>query len=267
MNPSSQPGGNKLTPLIASLNVRGQTKMNLSKLLQIEELLKSQKYSVIFFQESNVEDTTFENCPFIKSNYQILTNNSPNGYGTSALVSNSLKVENVKALPGGRILYFEINKISFVNIYLPSGTAGRGDRESILCDSLPNLLLDSCKTGVIGGDWNCIDSARDASHNASSKISTTLQRLSKMKQWQDLFRVLHPHQKSFSHVYRRNMKDQGLTEGAARLDRLYGWGDLTVSKAEYFPAAFSDHWGLSVNLSLPALSLVAEPQFRTYFKG
>ena len=73
------------------------------------------------------------------------------------------------------------------------------------------------------------------------KISTSLQRLSRMKQWQDLFRVLHPHQKSFSHVYRRNMKDQGLTEGAARLDRLYGWGDLTVSKAEYFPAAFSDH--------------------------
>merc|ERR1712107_692473 len=84
-------------------------------------------------------------------------------------------------------------------------------QESILCDSLPNLLLDSCKTGVIGGDWNCIDSARDASHNASSKISTSLQRLSKLKQWQDLYRVLHPHQKSFSHVYRRNMKDQGLT--------------------------------------------------------
>ena len=152
MNPSSQPGGNKLTPLIASLNVRGQTKMNLSKLLQIEELLKSQKYSVIFFQESNVEESTFENCPFIKSNYQILTNNSPNGYGTSALVSNSLEVKNVKALPGGRILYFEINKISFVNVYLPSGTAGRGDRDSILCDTLPNLLLDSCHTGVIGGE-------------------------------------------------------------------------------------------------------------------
>ena len=39
------------------------------------------------------------------------------------------------------------------------------------------------------------------------------------------------------------MKDQGLTEGAARLDRLYGWGALTCSNAEYFPAAFSDHWG------------------------
>ena len=110
MNSSSQPSGNKLTPLVATLNLRGQTKMNLSKLLQLEELLKSQKFAVIFFQESHIQDTTFENCPFIKSNYQILINNSSTGYGTSALVNNSLKIENVKALPGGRILYFEINK-------------------------------------------------------------------------------------------------------------------------------------------------------------
>ena len=62
------------------------------------------------------------------------------------------------------------------------------------------------------------------------------------------------------------MKDQGLTEGAARLDRIYAWGDLRCSKAEYFPAAFSDHMGLSVDISLPALSPVVEPHFRTYFK-
>ena len=266
MNFSTQPGGNKLSPLVATLNLRGQTKMNLSKLLQLEELLKSLKFAVIFFQESHIQDTTFENCPYIKSNFQLLINNSPTGYGTSALVNNSLKIENVKAIPGGRILYFEINKTSFVNVYLPSGSAGKGDRESILSDSLPNLLLDSCKTGIIGGDWNCIDSAKDASHNASSKVSSVLQRLGRIKEWRDLFRVLHPHKKSYSHVYKRNMKDQGLTEGAARLDRFYGWGDIPVSKAEYFPAAFTDHWGHSVNISLPALTPVVEPQFRTYFK-
>ena len=266
MNSSTQPGGNKLSPLVATLNLRGQTKMNLSKLLQLEELLKSLKFAVIFFQESHIQDTTFENCPFIKSNFQLLINNSSTGYGTSALVNNSLKIENVKALPGGRILYFEINKTSFINVYLPSGTAGKGEREAILSDSLPNLLLDSCKTGIIGGDWNCIDSVKDVTHNASSKISLVLQRLGRIRQWRDLFRVLHPSKKSFSYVYMRNMKDQGLTEGAARLDRIYAWGDLTCSKAEYFPAAFSDHLGLSVDISLPALSPVVEPQFRTYFK-
>ena len=79
MNSSTQPSGNKLTPLVATLNLRGQTKMNLSKLLQLEELLKSQKFAVIFFQESHIQDTTFENCPFIKSNFQLLFNNSSTG--------------------------------------------------------------------------------------------------------------------------------------------------------------------------------------------
>ena len=96
MNPTTQPDGDKLTPLVATLNLRGQTKMNLSKLLQLEELLKSLKPAVIFFQESHFQDKTFENCPFINSNFQLLINNSPTGYGTSALVNNSLKIENVK---------------------------------------------------------------------------------------------------------------------------------------------------------------------------
>ena len=266
MNPANQPDDGKSTPLVVSLNLRGQTKMQLSKLLQIEELLKATKPAIIFFQESHFHNNSFENCPFINSNYNLLINNSPTGYGTSSLVNNSLQVDNVKALPGGRILYFEIDKTSFVNVYLPSGTAGKADRDFILSNSLPNLLLDSCKNGIIGGDWNCVDNTRDASHNASSKVSSLLQRLGRIKEWRDLFRTLHPHKKTYSHVYKRNMKDQGLTEGAARLDRFYGWGDIPVSKAEYFPAAFTDHWGLSVNLTLPALSPVVEPQFRTYFK-
>ena len=266
MNPTMKPDGGKLTPLVATLNLRGQTKMPLPKLLQLEELLKTIKPAIIFFQESQLQNNTFENCPFINCNYQLLINNSPTGYGTGALINNSLKVDNVKALPGGRILYFEIQKTSFVNVYLPSGTAGKGDRDHILSNILPNLLLDSCKNGIIGGDWNCIDHPRDASHNASSKVSPLLQRLGRIKEWRDLFRAIHPHSRSYTHVYKRNMKDQGLTEGAARLDRLYGWGDIPVSTAEHFPAAFTDHWGLKVNLTLPALMPVVEPQFRTYFK-
>ena len=182
MNNSKQPGGGRLTPLVATLNLRGQTKMNMIKQLQIDELVKAQKAAIIFFQESHILDQTFENCPHIKNNFQLLINNAENGYGTSALIHNSLKIENVKALPGGRILYFEINRISFCNVYLPSGTAGKAEREAILGDSLPNLLLDSCKTGVIAGDWNTIDNVKDATHLATSKVSSVLQRLGRVMQ-------------------------------------------------------------------------------------
>ena len=62
------------------------------------------------------------------------------------------------------------------------------------------------------------------------------------------------------------MGEKGLTEGAARLDRIYSWGEISCSKAEYFPTAFSDHLGLLVSVTLPDLSPVVEPNFRPYFK-
>ena len=103
--------------------------MNMIKQLQIDELVKAQKAAIIFFQESHILDQTFENCPHIKANFQLLINNSENGYGTSALIHNSLKIENVKALPGGRILYFEINRISFCH---PARQARRRERLSLV---------------------------------------------------------------------------------------------------------------------------------------
>ena len=258
--------GDKVTSLVATLNLRGQTRMNLIKQLQIDDLIKTKNIAIIFLQESHITDQTFEKCTHIKSNFQILKNNSENGYGTSVLVHNSLPVQNVKVIPGGRIIYFEINKTSFCNVYLPSGSAAKAEREALLGKTLPNALLDSCKSGVIGGDWNCLDSTKDATHLPSSKVSPVLQRLGRVRQWNDLYRCLHPSSKSYSHVYQRHMRDKGLTEGAARLDRIYSWGEISCSKAEYFPAAFSDHLGLLVSVTLPNLSPVVEPNFRPYFK-
>ena len=71
MNNSKQPGGDRLTPLVATLNLRGQTKMNMIKQLQIDELVKAQKAAIIFFQESHILDQTFENCLHIKANFQL----------------------------------------------------------------------------------------------------------------------------------------------------------------------------------------------------
>ena len=121
--------GDKVTSLVATLNVRGQTKMNQIKQIQIDDLIKTK--NVILLQECHITDQTCESCPHIKLNFQIFKNNAESGYGTCSLVHNYLPVQNVKAIPGGRIIYFEIGKVSFCNVYLPSGSAGKVDRESI----------------------------------------------------------------------------------------------------------------------------------------
>ena len=112
MNPTMKPDGGKLTLLVATLNLRGQTRMPLSKLLQLEELLKTIKPAIVFFQESQLQNNTFENCPYINSNFQLLINNSPTGYGTGALINNSLKVDNVKALPVDNVVNID-NVVNF----------------------------------------------------------------------------------------------------------------------------------------------------------
>ena len=258
--------GDKVTSIVATLNVRGQTKMNQTKQIQLDNLIKTRNLAIILLQECHITDQTFESCPHIKHNFQILKNNAENGYGTGALVHNSLPIQNVKAIPGGRIIYFEIGKVSFCNIYLPSGSAGKADREAMLGKVLPNAMIDSCKSGLVAGDWNCLDNPKDATHNPTSKVSPVLQRLCRVKGWKDCYRSLHPSKKTFSHVYQRQMGEKGLTEGAARLDRAYMWGEVSCMKAEYFPAAFSDHLGLQVNITLPDLAPVVEANFRPYFK-
>ena len=115
--------------------------------------------------------------------------------------------------------------------------------------------------GIIAGDWNCLDSPKDATHHPTSKVSPILQCLCSMKDWKDCYRCLHPSNKTYSHVYQRQMGEKGLTEGAARLDRVYSWGEVSCLKAKYCLAAFSDHLGLQVNIILPDLAPVVEPNF------
>ena len=41
------------------------------------------------------------------------------------------------------------------------------------------------------------------------------------------------------------------SQGATRIDRQYYWGDVSVSKSLYVPAAFSDHFGLLTEVTVP----------------
>ena len=55
---------------------------------------------------------------------------------------------------GGRIITFDIENITFCNVYLPSGNDAtfRANRENYLRETIPALLINSKDTGCIGGD-------------------------------------------------------------------------------------------------------------------
>ena len=73
---------------ILYVNTYGQTKLTGEKQEQIQSLIKFYKIDIAHLQESDIIATTFENCPFLKNSYSIISNNSSSGYGTASLVHN-----------------------------------------------------------------------------------------------------------------------------------------------------------------------------------
>ena len=100
---------------VASINCKGQTKLNPSKQLLLDDLLRIKKLDVIFLQEVFIPTDAFSICPYIISNFNVFTNNSNNEYGTATLIRNSLEIIDVKADTSGRILICDTNSFSLAN--------------------------------------------------------------------------------------------------------------------------------------------------------
>jgi exonuclease III len=111
----------------------------------------------------------------------INVNNAINKYGTASLVSSELEICNLKFDTEGRIIVFDIGNTTFANVYFPCGNNPdmRSKRENYAAEILPQLLINSKDTGVVGGDWNCIISDADATKNAGQRASKSLSRLVK----------------------------------------------------------------------------------------
>ena len=192
------------------------------------DFIRRNNSDVVMLQEIDIKKDTFESCDYINSNYVIYSNNARSGYGTTTLVSSSLRVGGVQYDEEGRAIIIEIREYSIGNVYLPSGTDHRAKqkRDKYCAEVLPRLLIGCKPTGMIGGDWNCIIADEDASNYPEAKRSRTLQRLVRWGEWKDCYRDYAPQGKEFSRFYKVGNK-----RGAGRIDRAYHWGTGVVNSA------------------------------------
>ena len=251
---------------IAYMKIRGQTGLDVSNQLQIENYLKTYKDDILNCQEINISENSFSQCDYITSSYDFITNNAQNKYGTCCMVSNNFMIENVKLDTNGRIIAFNIENITFCDVYLPSGSDSimKNGRENYAAETIPQILINCKQFGCIGGDWNCIIDKNDATKYPSSKHSKSLQRLVKIFAWTDSFKKLHPDSQQFSRYY--DITAQG--EGATRIDRMYHYGQLQIIEASYVGVAFSDHLSLIIKIKLPEnMSKLVSPKSKPFFKS
>ena len=226
--------------------------------------MKLYKVDILHLQEIQINEDTFDTCDFISSNFNIISNNSENKYGTASLIRSDLSYRNIRCDTSGRAIVFDVDNVTLGNFYGHSGSdnISRNRRESFFAETVPNLLVNSQQHGCIGGDLNMIIDKLDATKNPDAKMSPTFKRLVRSYSWRDSFRELHPAERQYSRYYANSR-----TEGATRIDRCYHYGDIAIKSAIYLPLAFSDHHAHLVTIQLPdpfsrLLSPRTYPSFR-----
>ena len=71
--------------------------------------------------------------------------------GTAILAKRELHLTNITTLPSGRAIAAVYKGIQLINIYAPSGTTKRTDREQFFNEELPYLLQADHTRLIIGG--------------------------------------------------------------------------------------------------------------------
>ena len=173
---------------VAFLNIQGQLKFTQARKDQIEHIIKVFHLDILHLQETNISDGEFDLCHHISTNFQIIAQNNESGFGVCSIIHKRFVIENLFLHPSGRIICFDIEDLTLVNLYMPSGAEAKQDRENLIGQDIPNLLFQKPR-GLVGGDWNTITAPIDCTNLPEQKMSPNLKRLIKISKWSDTFRL------------------------------------------------------------------------------
>ncbi|KAJ4441193.1 hypothetical protein ANN_11044 [Periplaneta americana] len=197
-----------------------------------------------------LQEVNTENFDFIGPQYDYVVNTGDENRGTAVIYRCALAVDAIEKHPSGRVISMKVNNIQVLNVYLPSGTNHRQERENFLSKELPFFLRHRYDCLLIGGDWNCVLHAKDQTgqYNPSPVLTNMTQDLQLVDTWELL------HGNRVEYTFRRQ-------NGASRLDRFY----ITRKQSKYvyriqvFPTPFSDHdcvlLSLKTDIPLPCMLL------------
>ena len=163
------------------------------------------------------------------------------------LISKTIKY-NVIALEkshDSRIISLKISiesqHLHFLNVYAPSGSNRKNEREELFNNEILYYLRNSLGNTIFGGDLNCIIRVSDVTNKNPNLISKALENTIKQLKFTDAW--FEKHQKPVFTYFRDNY--------ASRLDRFYV-GDLRVNIQGISTknVCFSDHSAVVLSLSL-----------------
>ena len=87
---------------VAFINTYGQSGFTKGKVIELEEFVELNRLDIVCLQETHIEENTFSDSK-IPEIFNIVTNNSKNGFGTCTLVRKKFSYENVIIDTEGRL--------------------------------------------------------------------------------------------------------------------------------------------------------------------
>lgn len=152
---------------ICTININAINSLLKKSLLK--DFIWNSDIDIVFLQE-----VAFEDFGFLPSHTAIV-NISTDNKSTAILVRKNINFDNVLINPNGRLSSILIDDINFINVYAPSGSNYRNERNSFFTfDIIPHLSFT--KKNIIVGDFNCILLPSD-SNSSNKNICSGLQKL------------------------------------------------------------------------------------------
>ena len=222
---------------IATLNINGLSSP--TKVAMLAEFIRLQEIDILLVQE--VTKPVLHNINGYNTHYNI----GATMRGTAIITRDSISLENVTRLPSWRAIAAKYQEIWIINIYAPSGTARKQDRENFYNNEVPYIIATAGEHILLGGDFNCILNPTDATggYNYSRALQELIQGLAMIDTWQT-----NTDRRVYTHIS---------ASGASRLDRIYVTKELISRKqgVDIAAAAFTDHLAVCLRLSseLPIL--------------
>lgn len=213
-------------------NISNQTKID-----ALLSFIRASELDVIFLQEVQNEHLRLPG-------FSITFNVDADQRGTAIAVRDQYNVHNVEKSLDNRIISLRIGTVSFINIYAPSGALHRTAREDFFNSSVAHYLHHTTEHVVLGGDFNAVVNAKDAT--GSSSISPMCKRLMNAAKLVDTWEALHGNDVEFSYI-RSNT--------ASRIDRILVVNTMKpqLRAAHFAVTSFSDHKAYVVRMVLPHL--------------
>ena len=146
--------------------------------------------------------------------------------GTAFIVKEPLTLYDISQLPSGRGIIAKCQGVWFVNIYAPSGSARKKEREDFFNKDVAFLLRDIPTPIILGGDFNCVLEPSDCTgyFNRSGNLRNLVEGFGLIDAWQPT-----ANRHTYTHY---------TYHGAARLDRFYITRDLQKKKLVRRPSSF-----------------------------